>query len=180
MANRHQTITYSDTLLSDNSVHRVYNDGREEWREKTNDGQIRWRDNQGQSGFDTLLGDGVLKRSYTDGRILYGREQGYGRTVWGNGITTINQTSFGGKVGTILTGLGAGVLLGQVVPPPQSLTLEEEEALRELEAEQRRRAQANAHSGGDGSSDYEVEFGDDYTFGTSDSNLDYGGDDFFG
>jgi len=174
-----QILTYTDTLLSDQSVHRVYSDGNQEWRRLVG-GLVEWQDSLGRAGVDELLGQGVLKRTFSDGRVLYGREQGYGRTVWGGGsMVTINKTSFGGRVGTLLAGLGAGALLGPVVLPPASLTPEEEEALRRQEEEaQRRTAEAGDHGG-----DYEAgEFDDggdlfsEMTF----VNFDFGSDDYFG
>jgi hypothetical protein len=98
---------------------------------------VEWQDSQGYSGVDELLGDGIIKRTLSSGRVFYAREQGYGRTLWyGGRVLTINQTSFGGRVGMILASLGAGFLLGSLVPPPDYLTPEEEEMLRQKLREQ--------------------------------------------
>lgn len=145
MTQQPTVITYTDELLADKSVHRSYSDGRYEWRRRLPDGRVEWQDSQGYSGIDELLGDGVLKRTFNNGQVVYAREQGYGRTAWGGGgnVVTVNQSSFGGRVGMLLAGAGAGVLLGSVVWPPEMLSAEEEEALRQAKAD-------SGSSGGDG------------------------------
>lgn len=193
MAQQPSIITYTDELLADRSVRRSYSDGRFEWRQRLPDRRVQWRDNQGNSGVDELLGAGILKRTFDSGQISYGREQGYGRTAWGtqdNLVVTVNQSSFGGRVGTILTGIGAGVLLGSIVAPPQMLSAEEEQALRERAQES---SGDSGSSGGDdhdsGSrSDYDSEDDDDrYSWdderygdggggGGGDGDGDWGGD----
>jgi len=131
MPNPH-TITYTDELLVDHSLHRRYSNGVEEWRQLLPDGRVEWLDSSGQTGKDELLGEGIIKRSYADGQVIYAREQGYGRTVWGDGtLVTINKTSFGGQVGAILTLIGAGALLGPLFLPPSNLTSEAEATLRQ-------------------------------------------------
>jgi hypothetical protein len=141
---RYQTIHYSDELLSDGSVHRTLSDGRQEWRWRAGDRLVRWRDDRGRSGLDEALGRRIVKRTLADGQTVYGREQGYGRTAWSDGTLTVNRTSLGGRSGAILAAVGAGVLLGAIVAPPEALSAEEEEELR-------RQAQSDGGGGvGDG------------------------------
>ncbi|MFD3521705.1 hypothetical protein [Streptomyces sp. NPDC058653] len=161
-------ITYSDELLADRTVHRRYSDGRQEWR--TADGGsrriVRWRDERGGSGTDELLGRRIVKRVYADGRpAIYGREAGYGRTLWSDGVLTVNRTSFSGRMGTVLGAVTAGAVLGTLVMPPASLTTEEEE-------EMRRQAEASASSGGDGGGSADG-YGD-FDGGSADSDDDFG------
>lgn len=126
-----RVITYKDELLADGSVRRSFSDGSYEWRRRLPDGRVEWQDSQGYSGIDELLAEGIIKRELSNGQVVYGREQGYGRTLWyGGRVLTINQTSFGGRVGQILMGMGAGFMLGQFIPPPDFLTPEQEAALR--------------------------------------------------
>lgn len=141
-------ITYQDELLADNSVRRTFSDGHYEWRRRLPDGRIEWQDNQGYSGVDEVLSETIIKRSFSNGAVIYGREQGYGRTAWSGGgrVVTVNQSSFGGRVGMILAGVGAGMLLGSIVWPPDSLSAMEEEALRE----QMRQASSSGGDGGGG------------------------------
>lgn len=95
-------ITYTDELLADRTVHRRYSDGRQEWRSRGPDGVVSWRDDRGSAGTDEPLGRHLIKRTYGDGRVVYGREAGYGRTLWGDGTLTANRSSFGGRLGGIL------------------------------------------------------------------------------
>ncbi|MCX4094159.1 hypothetical protein [Nocardia sp. alder85J] len=142
----HRQVTYTDELLADGTVHRRYSDGREEWRSRTPVGQVAWQDNQGNSGTDEPLGRNLVKRRYRDGRVVYGREGGYGRTLWGGGMLTVNRSSFGGRVGIILAAVAGGALLTAMAMPPDVLTLEQEEELR-------RQAVARQSDSGDGSGD---------------------------
>lgn len=172
MAQQPGILTYKDELLADKSVRRTYSDGRFEWRRRLPDGRIEWQDNQGNSGVDELLGDGVLKRTFASGQSVYGREQGYGRTAWGtpgNLVVTMNKTSFGGRVGAILSGIGVGMLLGSAMAPPQVLSMEEEQALREKARED---TTVGSSSGGDG--------GGDGGWGGGGSDDSFGGDSDFG
>ena len=182
MADDYRVVTYTDELLTDGTVHRQYSNGSQEWRSRMSDGRVEWRDNKDQSGIDEMLGDGVLKRSYADGRIVYAREQGYGRTVWGSGrVVTINKSSIGGKVGATLAGLGAGALLGSMLLPPASLTLEEEEELRRRQqlAEQNRQAQTGQER--EFEADYELGDDDDGSgFSFAGFDVDFGSDSDFG
>lgn len=140
-------ITYTDELLADHSVHRRYSDGRQEWRGVGGGPHrrvVRWRDEQGRTGTDELLGRRIVKRVFDDGRrTIYGREGGYGRTQWSDGVLTVNRTSFGGRLGAVLGAVTAGVVIGSVAMPPDVLSFEEEEELRR---------QAEATSSGDGGS----------------------------
>ncbi|MFJ4922811.1 hypothetical protein [Streptomyces sp. NPDC088725] len=158
--NRPREIPYRDDLLADGSVHRRYGDGREEWRRRDTGPVVRWHDNQGASGTDEPLGQRIVKRRYADGTVVYGRDIGYGRTVWGRGETVlVNRTTFGGRVGAVLAGLGL-VTLGALTAaqlPPVGLTPEEEEELRS-------QAAAQTSSGGIGGStdsgDWDGDWGD--------------------
>ncbi|MFQ3631115.1 hypothetical protein [Roseiflexus sp.] len=177
-------ITYQDELLADGSVHRVFSDGRHEWRRRLPDGRIEWRDNQGYAGIDELLGDGIIKRTFNRGQVVYAREQGYGRTLWHRGVVlTVNQTSFDGRISAILMGMGAGFLLGSLVPPPEYLSPDQEEMLRQKAMQQQ------TGTGGDGGSSGSFsEHGDDHSEQPAlvgdnqsfDSSNDLGGEGDFG
>jgi hypothetical protein len=148
--NRPRETTYRDELLADGSVHRRYEDGREEWRRRDIGLRVRWHDNRGASGTDELLGQRIIKRQLADGSVTYGRDIGYGRTVWGRGETVlVNRTSFGGRMGVLLSGLGLAALTVTAAQfPPVSLTPEEEEELRQQQA-----AAAQSSSTGDSGTD---------------------------
>ncbi|MFD7862097.1 hypothetical protein [Streptomyces sp. NPDC059783] len=155
---RPQEIGYSDELLADGSVHRRYEDGREEWRRRA-DGTgrlVRWNDDRGGSGTDELLGGRVVKRTLADGTVTFARDIGYGRTVWGRGErVTVNRTSFGGRMGVLLAGLGgAGLVVTAAQLPPVSLTPEEEEELRQ----QARAQSSSAGDGGDGGDGWDADW----------------------
>jgi hypothetical protein len=139
----YRDVTFTDELLSDGSVHRRFSDGREEWRWRGHGTSVHWRDNAGSTGSDEPLGGRIIKRTFADGRVLYGRDQGYGRTAWGDQTLTVNRTSFGGRVGRALAVAGAGFALGAIVAPPLMLSALEEDELR-------RQAQQSSSSGGDG------------------------------
>ncbi|MFD7515168.1 hypothetical protein ACFV85_10250 [Streptomyces niveus] len=162
-------ITYTDELLADRTVHRRYSDGRQEWR-GTGGGAggrvVTWRDDRGLVGTDELLGQRIVKRVYGDGRpAVYGREAGYGRTLWSDGVLTVNRTSFGGRLGTVLGAVTAGALVGAALTmPPTFLSPEEEEELR-------RQAEASASGGGGDAGD--GGYGD-WGDGSGDSDDDFG------
>lgn len=177
-------ITYQDALLADKSVCRTYSDGRIEWRRRLSDKRVEWQDNRGNSGIDELLGKDIIKRTFANGQVVYGREQGYGRTAWGDGILTVNRSSFGGRIGIILAGIGAGMLLGSIILPPQTLSAEEEGELRHRAA--RSEGSSDGSGGGNGGGYLEVEMeseGDDdlernsSAFDSTDSSWD-SSDDF--
>ncbi|MFD8599683.1 hypothetical protein ACFV1L_32230 [Kitasatospora sp. NPDC059646] len=137
-------ITYSDELLADGTVHRRYSDGRSEWRSRGADGRIHWRDDRGDSGTDERLGRDLVKRLHADGRAGYGRDIGYGRTVWGQGrYVLVNRSSFPGRVGVVLGALGLGAGIAAAHYAPELLSPDEEEELR-------REAERARSSGGDG------------------------------
>ncbi|MFJ4677954.1 hypothetical protein [Kitasatospora sp. NPDC088783] len=155
-------ITYSDELLADGTVHRRYSDGRSEWRSRGADGRVHWRDDRGDAGTDERLGRDLVKRVHADGRVGYGRDVGYGRTVWGQGrYVLVNRSSFPGRVGVVLGALGLGAGVAAAHYAPELLSADEEEELRR-EAE-RARAGGDGGSGGDG--------------GGGDGGFDDGGDD---
>lgn len=160
----YREINFTDELLADGSAHRRFSDGREEWRRRDERQLVHWRDNYGNSGVDEMLGERIIKRHYATGQVVYGRDVGYGRTTWGDGRMTVNRTSFGGRMGTILAAVGAGALLGAVVAPPVALSAAEEEQLRQ---QQRQQAQNSGGDSGDASSDWD----DD---GDADSDDDFG------
>lgn len=159
-------ITYIDELLADRSVHRRYSDGRQEWRRRDADGLVHWRDDQGRTGSDEQLGNRIVKRMFEDGTVRYGRDLGFGRTVWSRtGNVTVNRSSFRGRLGLVLgaagLGLGAVALASQL--PPEHLSAEEEEELR----------QQAQRSGGDGGGG-----GDSGAYAGWDSGADDDYDDF--
>ncbi len=169
-------ITFDDKLLPDGSVERTYSEGRIEWRRRLPDGSVEWHDNSGVRGVDQALGGGIIRRTFQTGRVIYGREQGHGRTAWSDGTLTHNRTQFGGRMGSILAGLGAGVLLGELIAPPESLSLEEEEALRQAAEEQQRGAEQSGDfgDGGSGGGDFS---GDDGSTSDRDAQVESGGSD---
>ncbi|MEU3985815.1 hypothetical protein AB0F77_38110 [Streptomyces sp. NPDC026672] len=153
---RPREIGYTDELLADGSVHRTYEDGRQEWRRRGPDGRVHWRDDRGGSGTDEPLGRRIVKRVLTDGTVTYGRDIGYGRTLWERGETLmVNRTSFGGRMGVILAAIGvAGLAVTASQLPPLSLTPEEEDELR-------RQAQNSASGSGEAGYDGGADGGDD-------------------
>jgi hypothetical protein len=170
MAN-YQTVEYSDELLADKSVSRVYTNNRREWRTLTADGRVEWRDSAGTTGVDELLGDGIIKRTVAGGQPVYGREQGYGRTLWSNNLLTINRTSFGGRIGAALVAVGGAALIAGLVAPPRILSAQEEEQLRQQRAAQQQSSGdgGGSSSGGDSSSD--SDWDDSNDIGDADSDF---------
>ncbi|WP_241672201.1 hypothetical protein [Streptomyces sp. IB2014 016-6] len=163
-------ITYTDELLADRTVHRRYSDGGQEWRSAVGGGGrrvVQWRDERGGSGTDELLGGRIVKRVYTNGRRpIYGREAGYGRTLWSDGVLTVNRTSFGGRLGTVLGAVTAGAVIGGLTLPPAFLSPEEEEELR-------RQAEAGSSGGGGDGGGGDAGYGD-WGDGSGDSDDDFG------
>ena len=168
MSRDYHTVGYRDELLADRSVQRRYEDGRREWRRRAG-ATVQWRDDRGRDGVDEALGERIVKRWIRPNGVLYGRELGYGRTAWSDGVLTVNRTSTGGRVGAIIAGIGAAGLLPAVVDPPLALTPEEEEELRQ-------QAQSSSGGGGDGGGS------SDDSDGSDDDWIDSadGGDDDFG
>ena len=160
MPTNYQTIEYTDELLADKTICRKYNNGRIEWRTKIDETKIDWRDNQANFGVDELLGDGIIKRTYGNNQIVYAREQGYGRTLWSNNLMTVNKTSFGGKVGAILAGVGGAFLLGSLIAPPLMLDSGQEEELRRQQALQQQQNSNSSSSDSGGDWDDSSDFGD--------------------
>ncbi|ACL26271.1 hypothetical protein [Chloroflexus aggregans] len=129
---QYEVVRYRDELLPDQSVRRIYSNGVTEWRRRLPDGTVAWQDSRGQHGTDELLGEGIVKR-VANGRVFYGKEQGYGRTAWmidGRPTVTVNETSFGGRLGEMLTMVGLTGMMGAIVWPPLMLSPEEEQQLR--------------------------------------------------
>ena len=138
MNSSRRIITYKDELLTANSIRRVYEDGRMEWRHRLSDERVEWQDSLGNSGIDEMLADGIIKRTFVNGQVIYGREQGYGYTAWSNGNPiTANVTRFGGHIGSILASIGASMILRRIVPPPLTLSIAEEEILLRAKAASR-------------------------------------------
>lgn len=147
---QYDIVRYRDELLPDQSVRRIYSNGVTEWRRRLPDGTVAWQDSRGQQGIDELLGEGVVKR-VANGRVFYGKEQGYGRTAWiidGRPTVTINETSFGGRLGEMLAMVGLAGIMGAIVWPPLMLSPTEEEQLRIAARQQ----SSTGSSGGDTSS----------------------------
>jgi len=165
-------VTYTDELLADQTVHRRYSDGRQEWRSREPAGVVRWRDDQERTGTDEPLGKRIIKRTYGDGGVMYGRDVGYGRTLWRDGVVTVNRTSFGGRLGAILGAVGAGALLGAMVAPPDFLSDAEEEELRRQAMEQQAVSNSSGGGGGDGGGDG----GSYHQWGNEDDDADGDGD----
>ncbi|MCX4966605.1 hypothetical protein OHA98_17510 [Streptomyces sp. NBC_00654] len=180
---RPQEIGYSDELLADGSVHRRYEDGREEWRhrERSHRHLVRWHDNRNASGTDELLGDRIIKRTLADGTVTYARDIGYGRTLWGRGETVmVNRTSFGGRTGAMLAGLGvAGLAITAAQLPPLSMSPQEEEALRQQQAQsQSSSGDSGGDAGGGGSGDLGDGGSHDWDAGWNDGEDAWSDDDF--
>lgn len=146
----YRDVSFTDELLSDGSVHRRFSDGREEWRWRGHGTLVHWRDNAGGSGTDEALGGRIIKRAFADGRVLYGRDQGYGRTAWGDRSLTVNRTTFGGRVGRLLAAAGAGFALGAIVAPPLALSALEEDELRRQQQQAQTSSSDGGGDGGDG------------------------------
>ncbi|WP_280484194.1 hypothetical protein [Nocardia farcinica] len=160
----YRQLAYTDELLADGTVHRRYADGRQEWRSRGPDGTVGWRDDRGHSGTDEPLGSKLVKRVHRGGTVVYGRESGYGRTLWSDGVLTVNRSSFGGRLGGILAAAAGGALLGALIMPPTSLTPEEEEELR-AQAAQTGTGGGDADGGDGGYDDWDDGYGDDDDFG---------------
>ncbi len=160
MPANYQTIEYTDELLADKTVCRRYNNGRIEWRKRLDDTRIEWRDNQSQQGIDELLGDSIVKRTFGNNPPTYGREQGYGRTLWSNNLMTVNKTNFGGKIGAILATVGGAFLLGSLVAPPMMLAAEQEAELRRQQALQQQQSAGSSSTDGSWDSDFSDSDGD--------------------
>ncbi|MFC9343193.1 hypothetical protein ACFT0G_23230 [Streptomyces sp. NPDC057020] len=165
--NRPEEIGYADELLADGTVHRRYENGLEEWRRRTSGHPhlVYWHDNRGASGTDELLGDRIIKRSLADGTVTYARDIGYGRTLWARGEKVlVNRSSFGGRMGVLLAGLGVATLAVTAAQlPPLSMSPEQEEALRQQQA------QAQQSSGGGGGDSGGSGYSDDGSAGTDGS-----------
>ncbi|OLT11352.1 hypothetical protein BJF78_27100 [Pseudonocardia sp. CNS-139] len=170
MTRPYREVPFRDELLADGTVRRAYADGRQEWRRRGAGGVVTWRDNRGRTGVDELLGGRVVKRRIGETAVLYGRDVGYGRTTWSDGVLTVNQTSAGGRAGLIIAGIGAAGLLPALVDPPFAMTPEEEEALRQQQAQQ-----ASSGSGGSGDSGGDTTVAADSDWSSSDDGT---GDDF--
>lgn len=148
----YQRIEFWDVRMTDGGAHRRYSDGREEWRWPRGPVLVDWRANDGTSGTDEQLARRYLKRTVRrDGgdEVRWGRDIGYGRTVWSDWTMTQNRTSFEGRLGALLA-VAAVVTLAPTVPPPGPFPPEVEEELRREQA--RRTAGDGSGSSGGGSS----------------------------
>ncbi|MCF8610501.1 hypothetical protein L5G28_10095 [Gordonia sp. HY285] len=145
-------ITYIDELLADGTVYRRYSDRRQEWRNRTSSGEVHWRDDRGQSGVDVALGRKVVKRTYGNGAVIYGRENGFGRTLWNDGVLTVNKSRLGGRLGAAVAGVAGAGLIGALIYPPDALTPEQEADLQ---------ADGGTSQGNDSSGDSYSDWGGD-------------------
>src|SRR6185312_8901217 len=148
-AREYRTVAYRDELLADRTVRRSYSDGRQEWRRRAGRA-VEWRDATGVMGVDEPLGDRIVKRTVHPDRVRYGRELGFGRTAWSDGVLTVNRTSRGGRVGAIMAGVGAAALLPAIIDPPDVLSPVEEEELRRQASQQ----SGSSDSGGGSDDDW--------------------------
>ena len=73
---------------------------------------------------------------------------------------TVNRTSFGGKVGAILAGVGGAFLLGSLIAPPLMLDPGQEEELRRQQALQQQQNSNSSSSDSGGDWDDSSDFGD--------------------
>ncbi|MEV7782870.1 hypothetical protein [Kitasatospora sp. NPDC088351] len=172
-------IGYRDELLADGTVHRRYEDGRNEWRRRGAGGLVHWHDNRGDAGTDERLGTDLVKRTHVDDTVSYGRDIGYGRTVWARGeLVTVNRTAFRGRLGVVLGALGvagaAAVAVSQF--PPLELGEDEEEQLRQ----QARAQSADSGGGSGGSASYGSDHGADGSGDGGDGGNGDGPDGDFG
>ena len=170
MTRPYRQVGFRDELLADGSVRRAYADGRQEWRRRTeapgSGTVVTWRDDRGRSGADELLGRRIIKRRIEPDTVVYGRDVGYGRTTWSDGVLTVNETSLGGRAALIIAGIGAAGLMPALVDPPTALAAEEEEALRQQQMAGA--GSGGSGGGGDGSSDA------DWSGSDPDSGDDFG------
>ena len=161
-----RVLRYTDESLADGTIYRRYEDGRAEWRTRVSRDVTRWRDQTGREGVDERLGRGLVKR-VSGTTVVWGREQGFGRTAWEGGrMVMVNVTQYGGRVGSILAAAAGAALLGTVLAPPDSV----EAAFEELVRGERRR--------GIHGEDFDPDF-DDVDLGDAD-DLGDAGDDAFG
>ncbi len=155
MAHPIRRIGFRDELLTGGTVCRRYDDGLIEWRTRDESGSIvTWRDNRGATGTDEALGDRIVKRTTVGRQPIYGREQGFGRTLWSDGRLTVNETGLKAKFGKAAAFIGGGILLSAFAPPPHSMTAAEEQRLREQQmAAQRGSASDSSFGTSDGFDD---------------------------
>lgn len=168
----YKIIYYSDELLADNTVSRLYSNNNREWRKKSDDGRIEWHDSNGARGADELFGDGIVKRAFGDRQqiVIYGREQGYGRTLWSNNILTVRRAASGKHAGEALAAVAGVALLYGLVAPPAALSAAEEEVLRQKRLQEQQAAGSNS-SGGDSGATAESEWDDGGDWGDADGDF---------
>jgi hypothetical protein len=123
-------VTFTDEVMSGGGVCRRYSDGVEEWRWRDPDGTVWWRDNQQRHGTDEPLTGTLVKRTFLDGRVLFGRDLGFGFTIWSDGRRTLNVTNSPAGLAALLVRVGSQALLGVASAPPSSLSPTEEARLR--------------------------------------------------
>ncbi len=115
-------IAFTDTVLGEGAVERVYTDGRQERRVMEARDRVRWSDGAGNTGTDSDLGGGRIRREDARGAVSEGQHLGNGVTAWNDGAyVTVNETQVpelspqvprpGGLRGVLL-GLGLGSLFG--------------------------------------------------------------------
>jgi hypothetical protein len=149
MAHPIRRIGFRDELLTGGTVCRRYDDGLIEWRTRDEAGGIvNWRDNRGATGIDEALGDRIVKRTVVGRQPIYGREQGFGRTLWSDGRLTVNETGLKAKFGRAAAFIGGGILLSAFAPPPHFMTADEEQHLREQHLATQRGPASDSSFGG--------------------------------
>lgn len=147
---QYRRIEFSDVRMADGGVHRQYSDGRHEWRWRDGPVLVRWRANDGSTGVDERLARRYVKRTVDGGGTRWGRDVGYGRTVWSDGTMTQNRTSFDGRLGALLA-VASLITLAPAVAPPVPPTADLEAALRREQAQRAARdGSSGSGSGGSG------------------------------
>jgi hypothetical protein len=155
-------VTFTDEVMSGGGVCRRYSDGVEEWRWRDPDGTVWWRDNRQRYGTDEPVGPVLIKRTHVDGHVLYGRDGGFGLTVWSDGRRTLNATDLSPVLLALLVAVGFRAL-GHIVPaPPPSLSPSDEQRLRERGAPRGKRKDRREDDDTWTRDDYHDEHRDDF------------------
>jgi hypothetical protein len=123
----YRRIPFSDDLLADGTVRRIYSDGRQEWRRHGFGGVVTWLDSAGRVGIDEPRANRVVLRLIAPNTMLYGRDAGFGRTAWSDGVLTVNETSLKGLLIRVLAVIGAARLLPMILDPPRTHPLAEDD-----------------------------------------------------
>lgn len=148
-------ISFTDTVLKDGAVARIYTDGCREQRIKEAPDRIRWSDSTGNTGTDSDLGGGRIRREDARGAIAEGQHLGSGITSWNDGAyVTVNETPIpesapqvprpGGLRGVLL-GLGLGTLFGVGAGSAAAIGIDPAAGDYDLYAEEYHRQQMQRH-----------------------------------